>query len=248
MQLPEVILAVDAQVRFNWIMLGREPRSTQERLMVYAGVMAHGTSLTAAECARMIPQLSATSIRQAMRWAGDERRLSQACQAVWEFMQRPPYRRHLGRSDLASSDMMSMETTKHAWQARLDPRRNTSSIGIYSHVRDRWGVFHAQPFVLNERQAGVAIENQINGLLGHPYASARFPTVTYCNENKWTPRRHALPEADCQRLAQVCVRAFFGAGVELEVAFAWGAREAACALMRSLHSGLFFMLNLAPAR
>ena len=120
-----------------------------------------------------------------------------------------------------------METTKRAWQARLDPRRNTSSIGIYSHVLDRWGVFHAQPFVLNERQAGVAIENQINGLLGHPDASARFPTVTYCNENKWTPRRHALPEAECQRLAQVCVRAFFGAGVELEVAFGWGAREAA---------------------
>ncbi|WP_239507725.1 Tn3 family transposase, partial [Enterobacter hormaechei] len=46
---------------------------------VYAGIMAHGTSLTAVECARMIPQLSATSIRQAMRWARDERRLSQAC-------------------------------------------------------------------------------------------------------------------------------------------------------------------------
>src|SRR3546814_9383220 len=61
------LLAVDAQVRFSWIMLGREPRSTEELLMVYAGIMAHGTSLTAAECARMIPQLSATSIRQAMR-------------------------------------------------------------------------------------------------------------------------------------------------------------------------------------
>ena len=36
----------------------------------------------------MIPQLSATSIRQAMRWAGDERRLALACQAVLEFMQR----------------------------------------------------------------------------------------------------------------------------------------------------------------
>ena len=33
-QLPEVILAVDAQVRFSWIMLGREPRSTDELLMV----------------------------------------------------------------------------------------------------------------------------------------------------------------------------------------------------------------------
>ena len=35
----------------------------------------------------MIPQLSAPSIRQAMRWARDERRLSQACQAALEFMQ-----------------------------------------------------------------------------------------------------------------------------------------------------------------
>ncbi len=160
-QLPEVILAVDAQVRFSWIMLGREPRSTDELLMVYAGIMAHGTSLTAVECARMIPQLSATSIRQAMRWARDERRLSQACQAVLEFMQRHPIAATWGRSDLASSDMMSMETTQRVWQARLDPRRNTPSIGIYSHVRDRWGIFHAQPFVLNERQAGVAIEGVI---------------------------------------------------------------------------------------
>jgi TnpA family transposase len=57
--------------------------------------------------------------------------------------------------------MMSIETTKRVWQARLDPRRNTPSVGIYSHVRDRWGIFHAQPFVLNERQAGVAIEGVI---------------------------------------------------------------------------------------
>ncbi len=157
-QLPEVILQVDAQVRFSWIMLGREPRSTDELLMIYAGILAHGTSLTSAECARMIPQLSAVSIRQAMRWAGDERRLSQACNAVLEFMQRHPIAATWGRSDLASSDMMSMETTKRVWQARLDPRRNTPSVGIYSHVRDRWGISYAQPFVLNERQAGVAIE------------------------------------------------------------------------------------------
>jgi len=77
-QLPEVILAVDAQVRFSWIMLGREPRTAQELLMAYAGILAHGTSLTAAEFARMIPQWSATSIRQVMRWAGAERRLAQA--------------------------------------------------------------------------------------------------------------------------------------------------------------------------
>lgn len=160
-QLPEVILAVDAQVHFSWIMLGREPRSAEELLLAYAGILAHGTSLTAADCARMMPQLSATSIRQAMRWAGDERRLGKACQAVLEFMQGHPIATTWGRSDLASSDMMSMETTKRVWQARLDPRRNTPSIGIYSHVGDRWGIFHAQPFVLNERQAGVAIEGVV---------------------------------------------------------------------------------------
>src|SRR3546814_19231554 len=36
-----------------------------------------------------------------------------------------------------------------------------SSDLIYSHVRDRWGIFYAQPFVLNERQAGVAIEGVV---------------------------------------------------------------------------------------
>jgi hypothetical protein len=68
-QLPELILAIDAQVRFSWLMLGHEPRSANELLMVYAGILAHGTALSAAECAPMIPQLSASSIRQAMRWA-----------------------------------------------------------------------------------------------------------------------------------------------------------------------------------
>lgn len=46
-QLPELILAVDAEVRFSRIMLGREPRSTHERLMADAGILAHGTALSA---------------------------------------------------------------------------------------------------------------------------------------------------------------------------------------------------------
>jgi TnpA family transposase len=161
-QLPEVILAVDAEVRFSWIMLGREPRSTHELLMVYAGILAHGTALSAAETARMIPQLAAPAVRQAMRWAADERRLAEACSAVLTFMHRFSVATTWGRSDLASSDMMSLETAKRVWQARLDPRRQTPSIGLYSHVRDRWGIFHAQPLVLNDqRQAGAAIEGII---------------------------------------------------------------------------------------
>jgi TnpA family transposase len=221
-QLPEVILAVDAQVRFSWIMLGREPRSAEELLMVYAGILAHGTSLTAAECARMIPQVSATSIRQAMRWAGDERRLALACQAVLEFMQRHPIAATWGRSDLASSDMMSLETTRRVWQARLDPRRNTPSIGIYSHVHDRWGIFHAQPIVLNERQAGAAIEGVVrqerietsqlavdtHGYTDFAMALARLLGFDLCPRLKelkqrqlYVPREFAIPA----EIAAVCV-------------------------------------------
>jgi TnpA family transposase len=157
-QLPDLLLQVDAQVRFSWIMLGREPRSDKELLMVYAGILAHGTSMSAAETARMIPQLSAATVRQAMRWAGDERRLAEASAAVLAYMRRHSIATTWGRSDLASSDMMSLETRQRVWQARLDPRRQTPSVGIYSHVLAGWGIFHAQPFVLNERQVGVAIE------------------------------------------------------------------------------------------
>src|SRR6516165_10694627 len=96
-------------------MLGREPRSISELLMVYGGILAQGT---------------APGVRQAMRWASDERRLAEACGAVLTFMHRHPIAATWGRSDLASSDMMSLETAKRVWQARLDPRRQTPSIGI----------------------------------------------------------------------------------------------------------------------
>lgn len=85
-QLPDLLLQVDAHVRFSWIMLGREPRSQTELLMVYAGILAQGTSMSAAYTARMMPQLSAADVRQAMRWAGDEHRLADACALIW----RPP--------------------------------------------------------------------------------------------------------------------------------------------------------------
>src|SRR6202035_1350266 len=143
---------------FSWLMLGHEPRSEKELLMVYAGILAHGTSMSAAETARMMPQLSATSVRQAMRWAGDERSLAEGSGAALAYMRQHPIAATWGRSDLASSDMMSMETQKRVWQARLDPRPQTPSVGVYTHVLAGWGIFYAQPFVLNDRQVGVAIE------------------------------------------------------------------------------------------
>ena len=175
-RLPNLILGIDAEVRFSWIMLGREPRSHQELLMAYAGILAHGTAMSAAETARMIPGLTAEGVRQAMRWASDAHRLREASRAVLTFMHRHPITQAWGRSDLASSDMMSLDTSKRVWQARIDPRRRQPGIGVYSHVRDRWGILFAQPIVINERQAGAAIEGAIRE---EEFAVSRLATDTH---------------------------------------------------------------------
>ena len=214
-QLPELILTIDAQVHFSWIMLGREPRSHAELLTVYAGILAHGTALSAADTARMIPQLSARAVRQAMHWANDEHRLAEASAAVLAFMHQHPVAATWGRADLASSDMMSLETSQRVWRSRVDPRRQTASIGIYSHVRDRWGIFYAQPIVLNERQAGAAIEGVVrqervetaqlavdtHGYTDFAMALARLLGFDLCPRLKelkqrqlYVPRGSAIPE------------------------------------------------------
>ncbi len=67
-----------------------------------------------------------------MRWAGDERRMVQACTAVLEFMNRHPIAASWGRSDLASSEMMSLETSQRVWQTRktqgATPPRSVSTL------------------------------------------------------------------------------------------------------------------------
>jgi len=246
-QLPELILAVDAEVRFSWIMLGREPHSSKELLMVYAGILAHGTALSASETARMIPQLSAASVRQAMKWASDERRLAQACSAVLAFMHRHPISMTWGRSDLASSDMMSMETSQRVFVARHDPRRLTPSVGIYSHPRDRWGISYAQPMVLNDRQAGAAIEGVVRderyetaqlAVDTHGYTDvamtlARGVGLDLCPRLKdlsdrhlFLPRGSEIPE----NLAQIC-------HATIDPAKAAAQWDAMVHLFASVHSG-----------
>jgi tetratricopeptide (TPR) repeat protein len=80
-----------------------------------------------------------------MRWASDERRLAEACGAVLTFMHRHPIAATWGRSDLASSDMMSLETAKRVWQARLDPRRQTPSIGnVATNLSNLALLYHEQ--------------------------------------------------------------------------------------------------------
>lgn len=56
---------------------------------------------------------------------------------------------------------MSLDTSPHLFYARADPRRRTHAVGIYTHVLDQHGIVYNQPIVLNERQAGVAIEGVV---------------------------------------------------------------------------------------
>lgn len=49
----------------------------------------------------------------------------------------------------------------HLYTARIDPRRRTHAVGLYTHVLDQHGIIYDQPIVLNERQAGPAIEGVV---------------------------------------------------------------------------------------
>lgn len=56
---------------------------------------------------------------------------------------------------------MSLDVSRKIWVARLDPKRNVPSVGTYTHMADFWSVIYDQPIILNERQAGAALEGAI---------------------------------------------------------------------------------------
>jgi hypothetical protein len=132
-----MILQIDSKLRFSWLLLGREPYNCSELLLVYAAVLNLGTAMSAAEVARMVPGVSAEPLRQMTKRLCDDRKLREAADSVFQSLQRYDITAHWGRSDMASADMMSLETPRAIWQARADPRRRTASIGIYTHVHDR---------------------------------------------------------------------------------------------------------------
>lgn len=160
-QLPRLLVEVDAQTRFSWSLLGRAPRSEQELVTAYAALVALGSDLTAADLMRMTPGIGADSIGQMMvrLEAGDQLRRANA--AVLAHFRAQPIARIWGSGLHASADMMSLEATRHLWSARVDPRRRTYAAGTYAHVLDQWGIIYDQPIVLNYRQAGAAIEGAL---------------------------------------------------------------------------------------
>lgn len=160
-QFPDLILQVDSMTGFSRAILGRHARSTEELLKVYGGMLAHGTSLDATGVSLMIPELSPAQITSGMQLFEDAETLRVANETVASFQRRLPVASIWGDGTLMSADMMSLDVSQKIWAARLDPKRNVASVGTYTHVSDSWSLVYDQPILLNERQAGAAIEGVI---------------------------------------------------------------------------------------
>jgi len=160
-QLPELMLEIDSHIHFSRHLLGHVAQSERELLPIYGAVIAHGTELDASGVALMTPGLSASQVLVAMRGLEDEKAFRRANEDVSSFLRSHNIAKYWGEGNTASSDMMSLEASRHLWRARIDPRRGVPAIGVYQHVLDQWGVIYDMPIVLLNRQAGAAIEGVI---------------------------------------------------------------------------------------
>ena len=109
----------------------------------------------------MIPGVRLSAIRRASHLIEQERGLRRANDGVVEFLLRQPLSNQWGQGYEASSDLMSLDVSRHLWTARVDPKRRRHAVGTYTHVLDRWGIVYDQPLLLATRQAGAAIEGAI---------------------------------------------------------------------------------------
>ncbi len=160
-QLPDLILEMDSRTGFSKVVLGRPARSPTELLQVYAGMLAHGSALDASGVSLMVPQLKPSQITAGMQLFEDRGVVRAANDAVIGLQRRLPIASIWGDGTLASSDMMSLDVSRQIWVARMDPKRRVPSVGTYTHLSDFWSVIYDQPIILNERQAGAAIEGAI---------------------------------------------------------------------------------------
>jgi TnpA family transposase len=160
-QLPTLLLELDAQVHFSWKLLGREPKSAEELLGVYGALLAAGTDLESRGVATMIRGVHESRIRHYMRLFESEPALREANDALLHFARSHDIVRHWGTGFEASSDLMSLDASKHLYDARVDPKRRVHGMGVYQTVLDQWGIPYDQPLPLMRRQVGAAIEGVV---------------------------------------------------------------------------------------
>jgi TnpA family transposase len=160
-QLPELLLAVDSEARFSSQLLGREPRSAEELVTLYAAVLAAASNLDATTMALMIPGQRPGAIRRAMALLEEEHALRRANDAILERLRALPLVNAWGDGYEASADLVSLDTSRHLWAARVDPKRRRFAVGTYAHILDQWGIVYDQPLLLATRQSGAAIEGAV---------------------------------------------------------------------------------------
>lgn len=160
-QLPELMLKLDAETRFSWKLLGRAPHDKGELISVYAALLVTGTNMSAKAVSMMTAGISAEEIIATMHRIESSKHLRAANAAVVEFMLSHKVVHHWGSDSWASSDMMSLETSRKLHNSRMEPRLKTPAIGTYTHTSGRWGILYDRPMLLGLRQAGHAIEGHL---------------------------------------------------------------------------------------
>lgn len=163
-QLPEILLHTDVLTRYSDVAFGSPARNERELLLRYAAILGHGTEMNASGIALMIPGFDPEEVSAAMQQLQYEDGPGRAMQRLVEYIESLPVIRAAGDGSTASSDMMSLPTSRQLWNSRRDPRRQTPSVGMYTHVHDRWPIIYHMPIVLGDRQAGAAIEGVVRQL------------------------------------------------------------------------------------
>jgi TnpA family transposase len=163
--LPDLIMAIDSETRFSWILLGREPANEQELLYVYAALLGHAMDLSAQRLSLMTPGLSVSGLTSAMQMLEDGPALRRANAAVVEFMHAHAVASMWGSPKDCAADAMSLDASRHIWVARTDPKRRTWSTATYVHTLGRHGIGYDQPITITQRQPGAAIEGALRQTL-----------------------------------------------------------------------------------
>ena len=159
--LPELLLKVDAQAHFSWILLGRPPRTEAELLYLYTALFGHAMDLSPPRLAMMVPGLEAAGIADALRVLEDGKALRRANDAVVEFLREHSIAAQWGRDVDCASDAMSLDVSRSISTARLDPRRRQWGTAVYGHVLGHYGIGHDMPLPVLTRQDGAAIEGAL---------------------------------------------------------------------------------------
>jgi TnpA family transposase len=160
-QLPTLLLELDARVHFSWKLLGREPKHAEELLGVYGALLAAGTDLQSRGVAGMIRGVHESTVRRYMRLFEAEPAMRAANDALLQFTRSHSIVNHWGTGYEASSDLMSLDASKHLYDARVDPKRRVHGMGVYQTILDQWGILYDQPLPLLHRQVGAAIEGVV---------------------------------------------------------------------------------------